>query len=82
MSLTRMLILLGGALLVMVAVVLIRAQTAALHYQRSLLDREAEALQTECRERALELTRRKNPALLRERVQNLWNTTDAASAAD
>ena len=55
MTLVRTVVLLGGALVVMLAVVVLRAQTTRLHYELSQYEREAVTLRDELRRKNLEL---------------------------
>jgi hypothetical protein len=55
MTLVRTVVLLGGALVVMLAVVVLRAETTRLHYQLSQYEREAVTLRDELRRMNLEL---------------------------
>jgi hypothetical protein len=80
MSLARIVVLAFGATAVMLAVVVLRAETTRLHYERSQLDRQADVLRREIEEGKLELARLRDPALLRLKAREHLGTkqTDAA----
>jgi hypothetical protein len=71
MTLTRMICLFAGTLAVMLAVVILRAETTRLHYVISDLDRQDDVLRQELRKEELALERARNPATLLERVNRL-----------
>lgn len=71
MTVWRTVVILAGALLVMLATVVLRAETTRVHYELSALESEAEALRQSLREEELCLARLKNPVLIRERVKSL-----------
>jgi len=81
MTLARMIVILLGALLLMLAVVVLRAETTRLHYQLSQIDQQADLLWQELREEELELQRLRNPAVLRARVAEMWMQPDDAGKA-
>lgn len=64
MTLMRTVVVLGAALVIMLTVVIVRAETTHLHYRAWQLDREARDLRIELRRKELELALRRNPALL------------------
>lgn len=68
MSLMRLIALLGGAALVLLAVVALRAETIRIHNRIGRIDYEAESLALELRQKELELARLRNPTLIRARV--------------
>jgi hypothetical protein len=71
MTLTRMVGVFLGALAIMLAVVILRAETTRLHYVISEIDRREDALRQELRKEQLALERARNPAALLERVSRL-----------
>lgn len=64
----RVLVVIGGALLTMLVVIGLRAETTRLNYEASELDHRASQLLQELRDKELELARLKNPVLIRARV--------------
>jgi len=66
-----MLGVLASTLAVLLAVVVLRAEAARLHYATAQLERRVEALVQELREKDLELARLRNPALIRARIEEL-----------
>jgi hypothetical protein len=71
MSLRRTVVVLGAALVTLLTVVILRAETTRLHSELSQLDRRAAVLWQELRENELELARLRNPALIRARVAQM-----------
>lgn len=71
MTLTRIMIVLGGALTFMMTIVVLRAEATSLHYELSRYDARVDALNQELHERELELARLKNPARIRARIAEL-----------
>ncbi len=71
MTLTRMVGVFLGALAIMLAVVILRAETTRLHYLISELDRQEDSLRQELRTEKLALQRARNPAALLEKVSRL-----------
>lgn len=71
MTLTRMIGLFAGALMVMLTVVVLRAETTRVHYEISLLDRRDDVLRQELRKEQVALQRARNPAALLERVKDM-----------
>jgi hypothetical protein len=69
----RVLTVLGGALLTMLVVVTLRAESARLHFEMSALDAKAEQLVQDVRDQELELARLRNPARIQARVVELRN---------
>ena len=71
MTLPRMIWLFVGALVVMLAIVVLRAETTRLHYEISKLDRREDVLRLEIRKERTALQRARNPAALLERVKQI-----------
>jgi hypothetical protein len=71
MPLKRLVFLLTAVFAALIAVVVLRGETTRLHYQLSQLDRRAEVLRQELREKELELVRLRNPALIRRKLDEL-----------
>lgn len=71
MKLARMIWVLAGALAVMLAVVILRAETTRLHYEISEFDRRDDVLRQELRQERLAMQRARNPAALWERVKEI-----------
>lgn len=71
MSIARLTLVLLSALLVMLAVVVLRSERTRLQFETSQCDRESEALRQEVRERELEFARLSNPGLLRQRLMDM-----------
>ena len=70
MTLFRMIVILAGALVLLLIVVILRAETTRLHYEISQLERETEQYRQQWRESELELARLRNPMVIRERVRD------------
>lgn len=68
-----------GVLAVMLAVVMIRAETARLQYEASRLDQQQAALRLQARENELAIVRLKNPAVILDRAKELY-ASDAPPA--
>lgn len=68
MPLRWLIIVLATILMGLLAIVTLRAEATHLHYQLSQLDRRAQVLRQELREKELELARMRNPALIRARL--------------
>jgi hypothetical protein len=81
MTLTRMAVLLSGALLVMLAVIILRAESARIHFRVSQLDAQADGFRQQLREQELELQRLRNPALIRARAGELKLPASAPAPA-
>jgi hypothetical protein len=79
MKLTRMICILAGALAVMLTVVVLRAESTRLHFERARLDARAAGLWQQLREYEIELARLRNPEETRERIRNM-RAVDAAAA--
>jgi len=71
MTLARMIVLFLGGLAILLAVVVLRAETTRLHYELSELDRRDDGLRQELRRELLALQRARNPATLLERVKDM-----------
>ena len=71
MTLRRMIALFVGALVVMLAVVVLRAETTRVHYEISKLDQRSDALRLELLWERSALQRARNPANLLERVKDM-----------
>lgn len=71
MTLTRTIVTLITALLVMLTVVVLRAETTRLQFESSRFDRDAEILLAQFREQQLELARLRNPVLIRDRAADM-----------
>ena len=71
MSLTRMICLFLGALIIMLAVVILRAETTRLHHGISQLDRRDDVLRQKIRVEQIALHRERSPAELLERVRQM-----------
>ena len=71
MSLTRVLALLFGGLLTMLAVVVLRAETTRVHYEITEIERRDDVCRQELRRERLALQRARNPTELLERVRRL-----------
>ncbi|MFH1746310.1 MAG: hypothetical protein ABIG44_04625 [Planctomycetota bacterium] len=69
MKLIRMICVLAGALVIMLVVVVLRAETTRLHYEISELDRWDDVLRQELRHEQLAWQRARDPAALWERVK-------------
>ena len=77
MSRLRLVIVLSTSLVVLLSVVILRAETTRINYEISLLDSRAESLRLELREKELELARFQDPARIRDRLAQ--NRMDAAA---
>lgn len=82
MPLRWLILMLGIALVAMMTVVLLRAETTRLNYELSQLDRRAEILRLELTEKELELERLRNPAVIRARLAELRLAEQADEARD
>jgi len=71
MSLTRVLAVLLGGLLSMLAVVVLRAETTRIHYEITEIERRDDVCRQELRRERLALQRARNPTELLERVRRL-----------
>lgn len=69
MTLWRTIVILAGGLVVLLLVVILRAETTRLHYEISRLEHEANGYRQRLREAELELARLRNPMLLKEQVR-------------
>jgi len=71
MTLKRMIVMFAGALLVMLIVIVLRAETTRIHYEISDFDRRIDVLRQELRNERIALQRARNPAELLERVKSI-----------
>lgn len=69
MTLFRTIVVLIAALVVMLTVVILRAETTRLHYAISQQERRAAELRQSLRTAELELARLRNPILIRKKVE-------------
>lgn len=69
MSIFRMIVVFLTALAVMLAVVVLRSETARLHFEVSQRERAGERMLQELRDVELELARMRNPMLIRQQVR-------------
>ncbi len=69
MTLPRMIVILIGGLVLLLAVVILRARTTELHYEISQCERRAAEYRVQLRAAELELARQRSPMLLRARGQ-------------
>lgn len=82
MTITRTIGVLVGGIVIMIAVVLIRAESSRLQNEAARLERQQAELRLESREQEIEIARLRNPALIRARVEDLWAPMDTTRAAD
>ena len=71
MPLKWLILILAAILAAMMTIVMLRAETARLHYELSQYDRQARVLRQELREQELELARLRNPALIRGKLAEM-----------
>ena len=71
MTLRRMIALFLGALVIMLTVVVLRAETTRVHYEISQLDQRSDALRLELLRERSALQQARNPAALLERVKDM-----------
>lgn len=71
MTILRLSTVLVAAAIVLLAVVMIRAETTRLHYSLSRLDARADELRQQIRDRAVELQRLRDPARIRFQAELL-----------
>lgn len=69
MTLLRMIVIFVGALVLLLSVVVLRAQTSRLHYEIARCQRQTEELQQELIDAELELARLRSPTRLRQRAE-------------
>ena len=69
MTLFRTIVVLVGALALMLCVVILRAETARLHYDISQRERVAEEYRQQLHDAELELARLRNPMVIRQQVK-------------
>ena len=72
MNLTRIMGVLATALVIMLAVVVLRAETTRIHYEISELERRDDVLRQELRREKLAWQQARNPTELLERVKSIW----------
>jgi hypothetical protein len=71
MTLTRIIVVLVGALAIMMAVITLRSESTRQQFEISELERREDVLRQEFRREELALQRVRNPAELLERVQKI-----------
>lgn len=71
MTLARTIVILGSALCVLLAVVILRAESTRIQYETSLIEQKIDAARQELQQREMELARWRNPAHIRERVKEM-----------
>jgi hypothetical protein len=69
MTLFRMMVVLAGGLVLLLAVVIVRAETTRLHYEVARCERAADELQQQLVEAELELARLRNPTRIKQRME-------------
>ena len=69
MTLFRTIVVLLGGLVLMLCVVILRAETTRLHYEISQCERRADDCRQRLREAELELARLRNPMMIRQKVE-------------
>lgn len=69
MTLFRIIVILAAGLVMMLFVVILRAETTRLHYEISQRERQAGEYRQQLREAQLELARLRNPMLIRKKVE-------------
>ena len=69
MTLLRMIVFLAGGLVLLLAVVILRAETTRLHYEIARCERDADQIRQQLLEAELELARLRNPTRIRQRVE-------------
>jgi hypothetical protein len=74
---TRIVFILGGGLLVMLATVAFRAEATRLQYRQVQVERDILAARQVLREKELELARLRNPAMIQRRVLEHYFDTQA-----
>lgn len=80
MTLFRLFVTMLGGLAIVLAVVILRAETTRLHYEVSQREREAEELRLALRECELQLARERNPMVIRQRVAEVLRQLAGAPA--
>lgn len=78
---TRVIVLLGLAMVVMLLAAALRAEGRRLHHEVALLDAQSADLERRLAQRELEFARLSNPAQIRERAEKLRNASATAPAA-
>ena len=69
MTLFRMIIVLAGGLVLLLAIVIVRAETTRLHYEISRCERTADDVRQQLVEAELELARLRNPTRIKQRME-------------
>jgi hypothetical protein len=69
MTLFRTIVILVGGLLIMLTVVILRAQTTRLHYEISQCERRTDQYRQQLHDGELELARLRNPMMIRQQVK-------------
>jgi len=69
MTLFRIIVVLGGALALLLVVVILRAETTRLHYAIARCERDGDQLRQQIVEAELELSRLRNPTRIRQRME-------------
>lgn len=77
MTLLRTIVILVGGLVLLLCVVILRAETTRVHYAIAQAEREAEQLRQRVREEELRLAREHNPMILRQRMQDALEALEA-----
>jgi predicted Holliday junction resolvase-like endonuclease len=80
MSLFRTIVVLVGGVVLMLVVVILRAETTRLHYQTAQREQRLEDLREQLRQAEMELARLRNPMLIRERAREASQSTDDNAA--
>lgn len=80
MSRFRLVVVLSAATSILLVVVVLRAETTRYSYEISRLERRADMLRLELRQKELELARQRDPAAIRRRLAELRLDGTAASA--
>lgn len=70
MTLLRTIVILVGGLVLLLCVVILRAETTRIHHSIAQAEREAEQLRQRVREEELRLARERNPMILHERMRD------------
>ena len=71
MTLTRIILLLVGALVIMLSVVILRAEATRIHHQIALLERQDEILRQQLRWEQAVLQRERRPTALLDRIKDV-----------
>lgn len=81
MTLVRMVVLLVGGLIVMLCVVVLRAETTRLHFEISQCEREVATLRQRLCAAELELARLHNPVMIRAKAREVLGNLEQETAA-